>query len=300
MEPRHLALDPVHGELRQGQAVPAPHGAELRGLDHQPVRASALFDLLQDLYREGLGDALRRDERRLGRPADQGPVAVGRRRRRAQAQPRAQQAAQRRAGGQDPARDLPLSPPRPRHDVGRRARPDRRTWRHDPDGPRAEATFRRRPGRLADDRDRPGRRPRDRGASRHQFGADARAGRAAPPASRDDRPGQRAQVPRLPDRRAQDQVGRPLSRQLDLHPRQQGEGRPHPELPLLVARDGAGRGRRLRRPRIFLLRGRRPVVDGRRRARRPRHAGDGPARPRHPGQGDRRRGGAPGEGLSGL
>ena len=36
-------------------------------------------------------------------------------------------------------------------------------------------------------------------------------------------------------------VGRPVPRQLDLHPRPQGEGRPGAELPLVVARDGARR-----------------------------------------------------------
>ena len=66
-------------------------------------------------------------------------------------------------------------------------------------------------------------------------------------------------LPRLPDRRADDPVERHLSRQLDLHPRFEGEGRPNPELPQLVARDGARSQPRLRRPRIFLLRGRRPV-----------------------------------------
>ncbi len=43
-----------------------------------------------------------------------------------QALARAQQAAQRRAGGQDAARDLPLPAPRPGHDVGCRARQGRR------------------------------------------------------------------------------------------------------------------------------------------------------------------------------
>ena len=61
----------------QGQDVPRHAGKKLRGLDHQPVRPQALFDLLQDLYREGLGHALRRNERRLGRAADQGPRRCG-------------------------------------------------------------------------------------------------------------------------------------------------------------------------------------------------------------------------------
>ena len=49
---------------------------QLRGLGRQPVRPAALPDLLQDLHREGLGHALQRDRRGLGGAAHQGPVAV--------------------------------------------------------------------------------------------------------------------------------------------------------------------------------------------------------------------------------
>ena len=52
----------------------------------------------------------------------------------------------------------------------------------------------------------------------------------------------RAALSRLPHRRADGQEARPLPRQLDLHPRSVGEGRPRAELPLVVARDGAGPG----------------------------------------------------------
>ncbi len=57
VEPGGRALHLVHGELCQGQAVSAQAGAQFRGLDHQPVRPEALFDLLQDLHREGLGQS---------------------------------------------------------------------------------------------------------------------------------------------------------------------------------------------------------------------------------------------------
>ena len=46
-------------------------------------------------------------------------------------------------------------------------------------------------------------------------------------------------LPRLPDGRADDPLEGHLPRQLDLHPRFEGEGRPHPEFPQLVSRDGA-------------------------------------------------------------
>ncbi len=42
----------------KAKAFPKKNGQKLRGLDHQPVWLEALFDLLQDLYREGLGHAL--------------------------------------------------------------------------------------------------------------------------------------------------------------------------------------------------------------------------------------------------
>ena len=72
----------------------------------------------------------------------------------------------------------------------------------------------------------------------------------------------------------------PVPGQLDLHPRARGERGAHPELPLLEPVDGAGPGQGLRRPRVLLLPGRRPVGDGRRQARRARHARAREARPR--------------------
>ena len=63
--------------------------AQLRGLDGQPVRPQALFDLLQDLYREGVGHAVRRNVGGLGGAAHQGaePRRCGARRSEALAWP---------------------------------------------------------------------------------------------------------------------------------------------------------------------------------------------------------------------
>ena len=79
----------------------------------------------------------------------------------------------------------------------------------------------------------------------------------------------RAALPRLHHGGPDGQQAGSVSRQLDLHPRSEREGRPHPEFPLMVARDGAGR-HELPRAGIFLLRGRRPVDRQRRRADRAR------------------------------
>ena len=112
--------------------------------------------------------------------------------------------------------------------------------------------------------------------------------------------GRQAALPRLPHRGADRRQARPVPRQLDLHPRAQRQGRPHPELPLLVAGDGAGRQARLPRPGIFLLRGRRPVERLRRGADRARQEGARHHRPRGRGRGQGRLRRAPEEGLSGL
>ena len=73
-------------------------------------------------------------------------------------------------------------------------------------------------------------------------------------------------LPRLPDRRAHRRRRGPVPGQLDLHPRPGGPRRPHPELPLLEPVDGPGPVEGLGRPGVLLLRGRRPVGDGRRRS----------------------------------
>ena len=59
--------------------------------------------------------------------------------------------------------------------------------------------------------------------------------------------------------RARRQQTGSVSRQLDLYPRAERQSRTHPEFPLLVAGDGAGRETRLPRARILLLRGRRAL-----------------------------------------
>ena len=63
-------------QLPEGPAAADPARAELRGLGRQPLRPAPLRDLLQDLHREGLGDAHERDLRRLGRAADQGALSL--------------------------------------------------------------------------------------------------------------------------------------------------------------------------------------------------------------------------------
>ena len=83
----------------------------------------------------------------------------------------------------------------------------------------------------------------DRSRARHLLGADA-AARQRPHADDarqhvlDGRQG--AAVSRLPHGRPDPQGPRRLRRQLDLHPRSEREGRPRPELQVVVAGDGAG------------------------------------------------------------
>ena len=86
-----------------------------RGLGDQSVRRAALPHLLQDLHREGVGHELQGDLGRLGGPAHQGPVAEFGHPQRPLSQTPAQGFQE---GDQDPDRYLPLSPQRPRHDVG--------------------------------------------------------------------------------------------------------------------------------------------------------------------------------------
>ena len=79
-----------------------------------------------------------------------------------------------------------------------------------------------------------------------------------------------ASLPRLSHRRARAGRRRSVPGQLDLHPRAGCARRPDPELPLVVAVDGPRPGQGVCRARVLLLRRRRPVDDGRRRARRAR------------------------------
>ena len=55
------------------QALPGGEGAHLPRVGAQPVRRTAVPDFLQDLHREGVGHVVRRDLRRLGGAAHQGP-----------------------------------------------------------------------------------------------------------------------------------------------------------------------------------------------------------------------------------
>ena len=80
-------------------------------------------------------------------------------------------------------------------------------------------------------------------------------------------------LPRLHHRRARARRRGPVPGQLDLHPRARRPGRPHPELPLLVAVDGPRRHQGVHRHGVLRLRRRRAVDDGRRQARRAGHRG---------------------------
>ena len=70
IEPIRCVLSYAWARLR-----PPKDQTQLRGLGAQPVRRAAVLDLLQDLHREGVGHAGSRDPGRLGRAADQGPLA---------------------------------------------------------------------------------------------------------------------------------------------------------------------------------------------------------------------------------
>ena len=61
------------------KVFPVSAGAHLPRLGAQPVRRAAVPDFLQDLHREGVGHVVRRDFRRLGGAAHQGPRSGHRR-----------------------------------------------------------------------------------------------------------------------------------------------------------------------------------------------------------------------------
>src|SRR5439155_1336865 len=69
----------------------------------------------------------------------------------------------------------------------------------------------------------------------------------------------RPALSRLPHRRARARRRGPLPRQLDLHPRAGGPGRPHPELPLMEPVDGPRPVDGVRGAGVLLLQGRRAV-----------------------------------------
>ena len=117
----------------------------------------------------------------------------------------------------------------------------------------------------------------------------------------DRRPGRgrRAHVPRLHHRRARRAAGVLVPRQLDLHPRPRGQGRPDPELRVVVAVPREGRPD-LSRARVLRERGRHDVDQVRRGPRRAGQARAATPRPRGSSEGRGRLRGADAEGVSGL
>ena len=172
-----------------------------------------------------------------------------------------------RRGHQDPDRHLPLSRAGPRQMWEACAAQDPRAGRRASQMGRerdAAAATTREPARGRSLPRRARRRDRDAttAAPLHLVGADPRADRRIEPAPLAE-PSPRAEALRYRDFLTVVLIvegPRPLPRQLDLHPRPDGQGRPHPELQELVARDGARPGARPARPRILLLRGRRPLA----------------------------------------
>ncbi len=125
-------------EARPGRAHPRvpvlPLGAaqaqgtrgHLRAVGVQPLRQAALRPVLPLLHREGLGRAHVRDPRRVGGPADQGPVLLQRREGRV--------LRQQGRRDQDADRRVPLPALRPGTDVGDDDRRHPEARRADPDG----------------------------------------------------------------------------------------------------------------------------------------------------------------------
>ena len=198
----------------------------------EPVRP-LLFNQFFKSYTEKVwGVPDHRDPRRLGRPADQGPVVLPRRQVRLLRQQRQQ--------GQEPDRRVQLPALRPRPDVGvddRGHRGARRQGAAQHQGDQARVR-----GRAV--RARPHRR-RDRlravGAVISSLPLRNTVGMAEPrPQPRGDRGREGPSLPRLPDRLARARRRRPLPRQLDLHPRARRHGRADPELQLVEPVDGPG------------------------------------------------------------
>ena len=182
------------------------------------------------------------------------------------------QAEGRRAGRQDADRELPVPAQGPGHDVGSGRAQDSEARRQGPEGPRAAASFLRSRQKALEHRGFAAPMAAPRPTRRTTSSRPRRCANWSRRSRRRRSRGLHARelaLSRLPHRRADGEEAGPLPRQLDLHPRSVGEGRPGAELPLLVARDGAAR-HELPRARIFLLRGRRPVERARRRADRAR------------------------------
>ncbi len=242
------------GELRSRAAVSRRRRTHVRYLGEQPVRPAPLRDLLQDLYREGLGHAVLGDQRGVGCPANQEPRSDDRDQECAARQPR-----RRRPGGHQSHRALSLSASRARHDVGavpghgggrRRAHPPEYAGRPDPARWRPGAR-RRRP--------RPGWRHAARALRRADL--DHARGRSCPrhgPYAARRGAGRRREAAaqglshRGPDRGARSAV----PGQLDLRPRSGGSRRPRAEFQELEPRHGRRPGRVLHRARVLRQPGR--------------------------------------------
>src|SRR3954451_2630244 len=259
----------LHAELHVGRdQAQGPRGRS-RDLGLQPLRQAPLHPLLQELHREDEGRPRDRGPLRVGLPAHQGPELLQRRPGRLL----------RQQGQQDQVADrqVPVPALRPRPDVGDHDRPHRGARRRGASRNAGHATgVRRRRVRR-----RPHARRDHRAGGRHLVAAPARDGRhhRSRSARARHRGGQGPALPRLPHGRARARRGGPLPRQLDLHPRARRPRRAHPELPLVEPVDGSRPGRRLRRPRVLRLQGRRAVDHGRRGPRRAGHARARAARP---------------------
>ena len=207
-------------------------------------------------------------------------------------------------GHQDADRHLPLPAARPRDAVGGVRREDQGAGRRDRDGPQGgRAALRPGAAAVGGQPRRAERRLRaDRGRARHHLRADAAAGAGAVAARlrRGAGRGRQAALPRLPDGGADPQGPRPVHGQLDLHPRPQREGRPRPELQVVVPGDGAGPVAELLRAGVLLLRGRRPVDGARRGPGRAGEDGAGEDRAGEAGGRARRLRGPAAEGVPGL
>ena len=107
----------LHPVLSPCALVSDRETAHVSRMGSQRVRRAPLPDLLQDLHREGVGHVLRRDIRRLGRAAHQGPRPRGRHARRRSAVSRLA-ATDKQRGRQESHRAVRVPAPRPRNDVG--------------------------------------------------------------------------------------------------------------------------------------------------------------------------------------
>ena len=243
------------------RAAMKPQGrrGDLRGVGVEPLRPAAVRAVLPLLHREGVGCADQRDPRRVGGAADQGPVVL-----------------ERRAGGvlratASNVKSLIGEFHYPRFGPGQMweamTRPDRRRRRR---GAARLAGVERIADRgrtvvvevetaervlRARARDLVAAAARRWSAWRDPLPPDDVVGRGAGPA-----------LPRLPDRRAGRSTARtssPTTGSTSTSP--DVRVGPHPELPLVEPLDGPGRRQGLPRAGVLLLRGRRPLDDGRRR-----------------------------------